>query len=614
MNTAPTLLPVRRLLAVLPLFLLAGCGSWFMSPEAKINAAIPPTAEVQTFQRLAVERVQSDSRSELAQQIENKFKLRALSCAKEYSPSWSTSADAIRKQLVDRSCFTHFDEELAQWLRTRYVGLILADGPLRKIPATPIPMLSVAGHIINVVFARNAGVVVATQEGKFQVLDMNDGQSLVEHPVRMPQGVISLSPNGRLLLLRRAPDSVGIMSVESGEELLQIQTPYGLHWLSDRFAVYSSIRTGPRLIDFHSGHTADLPAMEGELMWVTAAPDTGDEFILVFSRSFARIQVLPDIGGLSVKVLRTGASQSPLNYTEMSGMTVDGSTLYQVGTSSLGLVSPTTFEQESVDFSPWQLPFAQPLDGDRILIKTGMFLPGAYKQGNVVFAIKARSVAAVRSMELERAQARFVPSVQRIAYIDGTKLIFVEHVDTESPVSVSEYIQGAVAAANQAKLAAAVRAEAAGLAGSAVTTMVVGAAPPLAAFVDGADIEAIGVYEGNNAKDPQRQRVVGDVSIHVVWTARPLVLVLAAYEAVQWKLELEPGARLVAVLLSGYGQSTVSGAGNARVLVIGEKSAYQAPSTEFTALHAEVVKQTGQRIGVFQGRYAGGSYSVGKKR
>ena len=110
---------------------------------------------------------------------------------------------------------------------------------------------------------------------------------------------------------------------------------------------------------------------------------------------------------------------------------------------------------------------------------------------------------------------------------------------------------------------------------------------------------------------PGTSRPVGTVSVTVRRTTRPLVLVLSAYEAVQWKLRLEPGARLEAILLSGYYDSTVLGGGDVRVLKIGREYAYQSEGGDYQLLQRQVTRWTGRPISIFQGGYQGSSFIVG---
>ena len=75
-------------------------------------------------------------------------------------------------------------------------------------------------------------------------------------------------------------------------------------------------------------------------------------------------------------------------------------------------------------------------------------------------------------------------------------------------------------------------------------------------------------------------------------------------------LFVEPGAKLAAVLLSGYSQSDVVGSGDARVVTIGRAYAHERRSAEFAALDQEALKWTGKNIGVFQGQHEGSSFRV----
>ena len=90
-----------------------------------------------------------------------------------------------------------------------------------------------------------------------------------------------------------------------------------------------------------------------------------------------------------------------------------------------------------------------------------------------------------------------------------------------------------------------------------------------------------------------------------------MVLVLSSHQAVQWELTVEPGATLRAVLLSGFGESTVKGAGDATISSIGGYYAFKHGSPEFKHLESEVMRCTGRPIGSLQSVYAGKSFEIG---
>jgi hypothetical protein len=66
------------------------------------------------------------------------------------------------------------------------------------------------------------------------------------------------------------------------------------------------------------------------------------------------------------------------------------------------------------------------------------------------------------------------------------------------------------------------------------------------------DLYVLGVYEGHTHK-------YGKVTVFVAPQENPVVLLLTAYESVNWQIELEPGARVTSVILSGYHEQMVSG-------------------------------------------------------
>jgi hypothetical protein len=62
----------------------------------------------------------------------------------------------------------------------------------------------------------------------------------------------------------------------------------------------------------------------------------------------------------------------------------------------------------------------------------------------------------------------------------------------------------------------------------------------------------LGVYEGHTNK-------YGKVTVFVADQDRPITLLLTAYESVDGQIEIEPGAQLAKVFLSGYHDQRVSG-------------------------------------------------------
>jgi hypothetical protein len=134
----------------------------------------------------------------------------------------------------------------------------------------------------------------------------------------------------------------------------------------------------------------------------------------------------------------------------------------------------------------------------------------------------------------------------------------------------------------------------------------------LARLARSAQVEAVSVYEAVAMRAPAMPHKQGPVRVVLRRTARPVVLVLSSHQTVEWQIELQPGAELEAVLTSGYGESTVAGAGSALVTSIGGFYAFKRGSAEFRHLEDEVLRCTGRNIENFQSVYAGHSFEIGE--
>jgi hypothetical protein len=133
----------------------------------------------------------------------------------------------------------------------------------------------------------------------------------------------------------------------------------------------------------------------------------------------------------------------------------------------------------------------------------------------------------------------------------------------------------------------------------------------LSRLAQSAQVEAVSVYEAVAMRAPSMPQQQGPVRVAVRRTSRPVVLVLSAHQTVEWELDVAPDAELKAVLMSGYGESTVAGAGAALVTSIGGFYAFKRGSAEFRHLEDEILRCTGRNIENFQSVYAGHSFEIG---
>jgi hypothetical protein len=133
---------------------------------------------------------------------------------------------------------------------------------------------------------------------------------------------------------------------------------------------------------------------------------------------------------------------------------------------------------------------------------------------------------------------------------------------------------------------------------------------PIAHIARASQVDLVSVHEAVAMRVPSGPRAREPVNVLIRSTSRPVVLVLSAHQAVHWAISIADGAVLTAVLLSGYGESTVSGAGGALVTSIGGFYAFKRGSPEFKHLESEVLRCTGRHIDTFQSVYAGKSFEI----
>lgn len=150
------------------------------SAESKINAAIPIAQQVLFAKAEVVEQVGPERQKSIEHEYANKLKLRALNCAKGYSPSWYTSSDEIRKNLSNHSCFVAEDSEIAKWLGLIRVGLYLAKPALVPIPATVPNYILADGFIQSARFSEASGIALVENQKNIEIIDLTSGKQLFQ--------------------------------------------------------------------------------------------------------------------------------------------------------------------------------------------------------------------------------------------------------------------------------------------------------------------------------------------------------------------------------------------------------------------------------------------------
>ena len=135
------------------------------------------------------------------------------------------------------------------------------------------------------------------------------------------------------------------------------------------------------------------------------------------------------------------------------------------------------------------------------------------------------------------------------------------------------------------------------------------------------ELHLIGVYEAN-ADHGNGKRVKRAIEIKVERRNKPIILALSAYEPVNWKLTVEPGAVIEKIIVNGYHNQTVSGVSGIPI----EEHSYEETgehignfiykwnatpeSTENDSLVTKLEQINRTSLTSFQGCYRGTSFSI----
>jgi len=599
---------------------LAGCsdglGFW-TSPEEKINAAYPVSEDVGLGVASILKDAPIDQAKSVKLQLDSRFKLRALNCAKGYAPSWYSSKSEVRKSIGTSTCFAETDAEIRKWIGLLRAGIILAKPALKLPPKTTPSFLVADSFITSAQFADKAAVALLESQNSISIVDFESTNPLFREQRGAKVGRIS--PNGRLFVTGDSNgENIKIRDSESGASIVEIPLVYSFqfHWLDFHTAIYISRDSRKTVvINFDSGQEIKVDGLGVGFDQATQVPEVPDQYVLFTSAGVSKIQLLRDQKVSQVKLIAENPMSAMTCAINTSGKTADG-TRFFCASRNLKLVSLSSLEIETVTLEPFQIQWgvATP-DPDQILLK-GFVQPSNGENGGAyLYSIVNHTMTKI---DRDRSMSdRFVAihSIQRQAVINQDKLEILTELPRLSPISAQDFASSAQEIINNRKLEAFNEQSIQGIANSGQLTKTPiksAATGPLTDLAKDAQVEAVGVYQGNSSGSKTAdQRNLGFVDVRIRRSTKPIILVLSSYEPVRWNLIQEPGARLVAVLVSSYYPSQVVGAGTAPIVVNGSSYAYKIDSPEYRVLNQAVSNVTGKSIGVFQGRYDGGQYNIG---
>lgn len=598
---------MRFVVIVLAVSLIAGCGLLdriTLSAEERINAALPPADAADARARLQALLTEFGQPTEpLLARWEDQLRARALRCAGGYKPSPLASDDDIRQALTDKACFHDADAQLLSWLHWRTVGLLLAAPPLRPLPHELPVAIGTKDHILNARFADAAGVVALNTRDQFVFVDLTNGKTLAQYPTNGILEIGELSPNGRLLAIGTTT-STRFLDTVSGDTWLNLTSTgaRNLHWLDDKTAITGDQRgKTSMLLDFSAGRTVPIDWMYRGVTNVMAMPGQENTFTLVYSGGFSRMKL--ERTGNEVRAIPLG--ELPIeggSNTYQGSFTPDGryfiSTipdLYEMDVGKLELTKRSLYP-----LRPGLFEIPGPGENEMLI---GPNAPGG-QTVDMIYRPEDQTVRLVHGIDTQRGDLVYVRSLHALAKKDKNRLVRIDALQTEQPVSLFEI----TALVLEGKLGSSVPTGNDGYLqqyggeypAAAARKPIVAASP--------AWVEAVGVYQASSLRG-------GPTDVLVEVRSSPKtdrVLLLSSYEVVRWRLIGTGVGALKTIYVSGYKPSTVLGAPAAiPVKVLGNNYAYRRDDDSYRNLERSLVAELGKGIDSFQGTYEARNFIVG---
>lgn len=621
--------PLWRLAIVGAVLGAAGCDAVTnigRSSEERINAAYPLSPEIAVAQARLEEKLAGDAaaRAQFATELSGKMKLRAIGCAKGYSPSLFSSSATIRERVGEAKCFTKFDAELVDWLNGRRVQWLLAGPPLRPIPTQAAPLIAAGKPIGQVRFAAEAGVALVTGYQLLEIVDLGSGDTIfVDKDIPYGLSYAEISPNGALFAIPLvSPTQAGVVVRDSatGETVAELHDLQRLMWLDSATAVVTRRNAqGLELYDFASGTTSPIKGISGVPTRILAVPEEPATFVAVSQGSLLKFRLSRKHDEPEITLLEQAPGAA---VSDAGGVTAAGKAAYLQAGGDLLSVDLATLRTTRTSFKPLQVVSATPLaDPTEVLLVLSIGERSSLSSKVLVYSMTDGTFQAVEDERITGptygitgytgVRSVFISSLRQMAVISGATLKPITDIRRGFRYS-TEALTQQMQQEDRERLEKAAQATARQLGYAATGTL--NGVPimqgPVAELAKDARVEAIGVYQSaGGSRGFGRPSTAGPVQIVLRRSSAPIVLVLSSYEPVNWNL-INHGADLKAVLLAGAGNSTVNGTGAARLVRIGAMHPYQRDE-QFAALQREVIRWSGKSIELFQGQYSGSTFTVG---
>jgi len=597
----------------------------FLSTPAKVNKAFPPNAEVRAAaeQLRAIVRQDTASLASFEEQYESQLELRALACVQGLPIGRFDSVATVKALPFSRDCLKAQDEKLLQYLGVRQIAVRFSQPPLAA-PATPT-----AGVLQIYSGDAASGGLVAVLQGKhseFISMEIPSGKKTVNLPA-LPETSQNVyrSANGRVTAIQMGDTGLTFFDTETRAKLWETQgnNPL-LAWMPEISAAWIGDKKmgGVSLADFQTGKIEPLEFGRYSPMWVLPLNGTPARALVGWQKEFTLVGLVRAGEDIEVSYLKDSRiAQAAGEITRPPSLMLGGKSVVFVTSREVVAYDPASGKSALWPVNGLNIAMHGKLGESTLLVDTRE--PGGADAGSWVLDIEHSSLLPVDSREIRLdVLARFSRDSgamhlekRAILGILETGNTLRKHVDNQRDLMMDVDARIREADALTGWRAPPVSpAPSAPAPSPAPAPQPAGPAGLLAGLARNAQIVAVGVYQGEagTIRATPAGRRIGHVEVRVRPSTRPVFLVLSSYEPVRWSLELDSGAQLAAVVLFGEGASEVVGTKTTRVSIAGNTWAYQRRSPRYDALNLETMRLTGKGIDVFQGRYEGGSFSVGE--
>lgn len=599
-----------------------------MPVAAKINAAHPVSPEVRSAEERLLILLADDAKAvdSVKAQTVSRMALRALSCSKGMSISRFDSVAAVKSLPMSTPCFQEQDADLQRFYGVRTVGALLSKPPLRPLKvAGPIATLPKGKltYITSGALARDAGVgVLRDGMGDGVVVEMPGARLIAQlpHVGSVSEPSTRVSPNGRVVVFNAMGQGPTFVEAETGNHIWTIGGSGAtrlLAWLPevDGFVV-TGFNGDVMLADGQTGSMEPHPLSIKNASYGAHIPGQPARLLMGTARELVLVEHTRSPQGIGTSAVKQYSIGSGPGITSGNPVPMrSGRMVVYASSRDIGWLDLDSGASGTWRSSPlFGIPFAK-LDESHIMFDSSE--PGRMSLKPWSFDITNETVAPI---DFGEPRGLIVDIGDRVGFLRrGNDAWFGDKVTTgdaqplDKPVAAYELQQQLAKlqaqASNGNELTTAFERNK-GIAPDSRSTLVP-AMPGLGDAPADAQVHMVGVYEGKRVAGSSSGHPPRDVRVVARASNRPMVLVLASYEPVNW-IVVNSGARVSAVLLSGYHPSTVSGVSNVPVLRIGSAYAYSAGSAEYARLRQAVSQYTGAReIRSFQGSYTGTEFSVG---